>query len=65
MRVSDEDVRSNLDGVLDTILVELNLMAETSEQAGRPSPQPSPRVRGEGVFGKYVLTLFPRAGERE
>lgn len=43
MRVSNENVRTNLSGVLDTIMAELNCKAELKiEQAAAPHPNPLP-----------------------
>jgi hypothetical protein len=41
--VSNEEVRTNLSGVLDAIVAELNMRAETTtEQAAAPHPDPLP-----------------------
>ena len=50
VRVTNDDIDRNLDGVLDTILHELEKL--TASGVGNrccPSPFPSPRKRGEGI----------------
>jgi very-short-patch-repair endonuclease len=49
IRVSNEEVRTNLSGVLDAIVAELNMRAETTtKQVAAPHPDPLPACGERG-----------------